>query len=413
MKTRFPMLLLPLLLFILIPGIFADTDLQNNNMQAGTSQKIAFVSKRDGNAEIYTMNEDGSNLTRLTKSKNEEMMPNWSPDGGKILYVMVKGRKHEIWVMDNNGGNPTRVSDDCNITFPPTWSPDGSKILFSVFDKSKNALFTVNADGSDRTRLTEKDIDGSYPSWSPDGSKILFLQKYRDEIYIYSTSPDGANKQRLTREKGLYTAPVWSPDGQKIAYMISKQTLIGLENKIFVMNADGSNSLNICDGSKTPERIANEDDLNWSSDSRNIGFTKVANIDTQVHSSGNVDFIYYFGTFIVTADGNGYDERLAVTGLTRGYFRWAPNSPKLAYIQNSTLKVYDAAKRLDTNIPMGVSIPLSPIQWSPDGTKILIAGKNSSFAKAGLYLITINGAKVEKLSEGVDSDPVWAPAPKK
>ena len=49
-------------------------------------RKIAFWSGRDGNAEIYVMNADGSDQTRLTDSPEADMNPAWSPDGSRITY---------------------------------------------------------------------------------------------------------------------------------------------------------------------------------------------------------------------------------------------------------------------------------------------------------------------------------------
>src|SRR5207302_2193555 len=49
--------------------------------------KIAFVSDRDGNFEIYVMDADGSNQTRLTNNPAHDGEPAWSPDGAKIVFV--------------------------------------------------------------------------------------------------------------------------------------------------------------------------------------------------------------------------------------------------------------------------------------------------------------------------------------
>ena len=53
--------------------------------QAGSS-KIVFTSNRDGNAEIYSINADGSGLIRLTTNAYNDDHPRWSPNGTKILF---------------------------------------------------------------------------------------------------------------------------------------------------------------------------------------------------------------------------------------------------------------------------------------------------------------------------------------
>ncbi len=49
-------------------------------------EKIAFVSTRDGNSEIYVMNADGTNQTRLTNNSADDQNPSMSPDSTKFRF---------------------------------------------------------------------------------------------------------------------------------------------------------------------------------------------------------------------------------------------------------------------------------------------------------------------------------------
>ena len=74
--------------------------------------KILFVSNRDGNQEIYTMNPDGTNQQRLTNSAENEHIANWSPDGSKILYrKIISSTQTSLWTMNSNGSNQTLISE--------------------------------------------------------------------------------------------------------------------------------------------------------------------------------------------------------------------------------------------------------------------------------------------------------------
>ncbi|MDP8886983.1 MAG: hypothetical protein M3M91_04240, partial [Thermoproteota archaeon] len=68
--------------------------LQSNQYAFGTlsgpNEKIAFYSERDGNQEIYIMNADGSNQTRLTNSPAWDSLPSWSPDGSLIAFYSLR-----------------------------------------------------------------------------------------------------------------------------------------------------------------------------------------------------------------------------------------------------------------------------------------------------------------------------------
>ena len=72
--------------------------------------KIAFGSERDGNLEIYVMNADGSNQTRLTHDANPDNSPTLSPDGSKIAFESERDGNREIYAMDADGSNQTRLT---------------------------------------------------------------------------------------------------------------------------------------------------------------------------------------------------------------------------------------------------------------------------------------------------------------
>ena len=71
--------------------------------------KIVFWSTRDGNAELYAMNADGSNVTRLTFHNGIDTVPRWSPDGSRIAFASTRTGDFEIYVMDADGSNTIRA----------------------------------------------------------------------------------------------------------------------------------------------------------------------------------------------------------------------------------------------------------------------------------------------------------------
>jgi Tol biopolymer transport system component len=129
--------------------------------------QIGFTSARDGNAEIYLMNADGSNQTRLTKNAGDDVHPRWSPDGTKIVFVYGFGDgRYEIYLMNADGSNQTPLTDSpgpLDNNFGARWSADGMQIIFWSERDGNAELYAMNADGSAQTRLT--DNPASY--WSP------------------------------------------------------------------------------------------------------------------------------------------------------------------------------------------------------------------------------------------------------
>ncbi|MQF70561.1 DUF5050 domain-containing protein [SAR202 cluster bacterium AD-812-D07_MRT_10900m] len=193
---------------------FVDDDVDPAWSPDGT--KIAFASQRDWDYEIYVMDADGSNPTRLTENNGWDRQPDWSPDGSKIAFsarhgvLRDGGDFFEIYVMDADGSNQTQLTSNVGDDKSPSWSPDGSKIAFVSDRYGSNGIHVMDADGSNQTRLT--DSAGNRPCWSPDGSKIAFTSDRDGHDEIYVMDADGSNQTRLTNNVGDDKSPSWSPD---------------------------------------------------------------------------------------------------------------------------------------------------------------------------------------------------------
>ena len=111
----------------------------------GTNGRIVFVSSRDGNYEVYSMNSDGSGQTNLSNNPAGELAPEWSPDGSKIVFTSFRDGNAEIYTMNADGTGQTRLTYNSATDSNPTWSPDGQKIAFrSDRDGGAFEIYTVD-----------------------------------------------------------------------------------------------------------------------------------------------------------------------------------------------------------------------------------------------------------------------------
>ncbi len=232
---------------------------------AAASEKIAFISNRDGNWEVFVMNANGSEQTNLTNSPSSEEGYRyghsvlWSPDGRQIAFESDRDGDNSIYIMNADGSGVTRIGNGVS----PAWSPDGSR--FAI--ESNNELGIINADGSGGW---VKLGDGRGPSWSPDGQRIVFWA-FSEGIYVVNSDGSGLTQLTNTGER----IPAWSPDGQHIVFVGGPTN-----NEIYVMNADGSNVTYLTNGFHAI----------WSPDSMRIAF------DTK--RDGNWEI------YIINADGS-------------------------------------------------------------------------------------------------------------
>lgn len=181
--------------------------------------KIVFYSHRDGNTEIYTMDSDGSNETRLTFNEAKDSAPVWSPDGHQIAFHSKRDGNWEVYVMDADGTNQRNLTRHPAFDVYPDWSSDGSQI---VFESNRNGdenhilnLFVMEADGNNVKQITHLPF-ASKPKWSPDGEWILFESGVDIEVLHI----DGAGQWKVSEPKpntAMFLGD-WSPDGNRILY---------------------------------------------------------------------------------------------------------------------------------------------------------------------------------------------------
>lgn len=202
-------------------------------------ERIAFQTGRDGNSEIYVMNTDGANQTRLTYSAYEDIDPEFSPDGSKIAFATNRDGNYEIYVMNADGTHQTRLTVNSSVETEPSWSPDGSRISFTSSRDGNTEIYVMNADGTNQTRLTNNSAADSESSFNPFGDGMIFQTLRDGNAEIYKMDLDGSNQTNLTNAPGNDTEADWSPDGSKIAFR-------GLRNggmDVYLMNSDGSNQV--------------------------------------------------------------------------------------------------------------------------------------------------------------------------
>jgi hypothetical protein len=119
--------------------------------------------------QLYKIRPDGTGLAQLAAgSPGDNYSPSWSPDGAKIAFVSNRDENEEIYVMAADGTGQVRLTDEVGSDTLPRWSPDGKKIVFeSDRNGGNHEIYVMNADGTAQTRFTNDPGSDSAPDWQP------------------------------------------------------------------------------------------------------------------------------------------------------------------------------------------------------------------------------------------------------
>lgn len=168
----------------------------------GENGKIVFASTRDGNFEIYVMNADVTNQQRLTSNGLDDIQPNWSPDGTKIVFSSTRPNGYfEILTMNADSYDERHLTNNPYLDVAPNWSPDDNKIAFETDrddPRHPRQIYIMDADGSDQHNISNNPDDndlspncGTATDTEPEDTTSPVITIPEDTI-VEATGPDGA-----------------------------------------------------------------------------------------------------------------------------------------------------------------------------------------------------------------------------
>jgi TolB protein len=199
--------------------------------------EIVVASSRAGRFELYAATREApASLRRLTADTLGGADPAFSPDGSRMAVVTSRDGNPEIYVMDPDGTNAVRLTNDPGVDGAPAFAPDGRTVVFHSDRAGKrNQIFAVGLDGGPARQLTQ-DSTNSQPVVSPDGRTVAFVSTRTRNYDVWLMAPDGSQQRAFT------TTPQWNErhprflaDGS-LAYVVERRE--GGRTVTQVMRAD-------------------------------------------------------------------------------------------------------------------------------------------------------------------------------
>ena len=205
------------------------------------NSRICFVSDSTGNEQIYLMNSDGSHITQLTHNGARNIHPYWSPNGSKILFnsTMASPDNLEIFQMKPDGTGITRITQTSDQETCARLFADSDRIVYLRNNNhGLDDIFMMSLNDSSVTNLTNTPARDGWPTWTPDGSAVVYATIDNGSFKLFRYNIADGSRRRLTDPppgSDDCRANV-SPDGKRIVFNRQTDDKNGRTNAIWILS---------------------------------------------------------------------------------------------------------------------------------------------------------------------------------
>lgn len=257
----------------------------------GSRGLIAFISKQDGDAEIYTLDIATNVITQVTKNGADDGWPVWSPDGKLIAYHSKETTQGQhIFMIAPDGTGKVELTHGIRVDSFPVWSADGTVIAYHSFESARSFIRTTDLAAQKETTLEQIPAgENRLFDWSPDGFTITYFgYSPAGKLEIIRLSLDTHLRTAITQSGGTIDYLNYSPDRRLVIF-----TKYGGSNKRQIFIADNNPSCQSVTDCNT--RQVTDDGSDWSHPHFSPDGTLIVAASDQ---DGNLDL------FLLTVDGS-------------------------------------------------------------------------------------------------------------
>ena len=153
-----------------------------------------------GDAEIYLMRPDGTDLVNWTDHGADDLYPRWSADAKRIAFMSNRAGNYDIYIGYVDGPGLIQVTRDASDDAFPSWRPNAIAFVSKRYGDPEICI--TSDDGSfNPVRLTRNPGVDEFPFWSPDGRWLVYHSEISGRTDICRIQPDGTGLDELDTQR--------------------------------------------------------------------------------------------------------------------------------------------------------------------------------------------------------------------
>ena len=366
---------------------------------------IAFSSERNGNLDVFLIPAGGGSAKQLTSHSADDTVLGWSSDSHAIMFSSNRGEDFmpQLYLVSTEGGMPRKAGTDMGVQ--ASYSPDGQKLAYNqksqVYWRKfyrgsfQSDIMIMDVAAKKFTQVTDFDGLDSWPMWGRDGFIYFVSDREGNGLTnIWRVSESGGKADRITSFKaGDVRWPAISSDGRVIVFEhdfgIWKLDVNSKRATPISLNIDAETQENL---SEVQSFSSQADDYDLAPSSRRIAFSIHGEIFTAPVEEGDLKQV---------TDGSARDRNVS----------YSPDGKWLSYVSDQSgreeLFVVPVDGSALAQQVTDIDALKSGYNWSPDSKEIAFAASDDKLRK--LAVATKQVTVLDTSRYGGFSTPVWSP----
>ncbi|HEX6283488.1 MAG TPA: hypothetical protein VFZ71_01380, partial [Pyrinomonadaceae bacterium] len=366
---------------------------------------IAFSSDRNGNLDAFLIPAGGGQAKQLTNHSAEDTVLAWSADSRSILFSSNRGEDFapQLYLVSTEGGMPWKAGTDMGVQ--ASYSPDGQKLAYNQKSQvywrkyyrgaMQSDIMVMDVAAKKFTQLTDFDGLDSWPMWGRDGHIYFVSDREGGGLTnIYRISENGGKAERVTTFKsGDVRWPAISADGRVIMFEhdfgIWKLDLNSKRATPITLNIAAETQENM---SEILSFNSQADDYDLAPSSRRVAFSIHGEVFTAPVEEGDLKQL---------TDGPARDRNVA----------YSPDGKWIAYVSDQSGREELYVVPVDASAPAQKLTDIDALKlsynWSPDSKEIAFSSSDDKLRK--LNVATKQVVELDNSRYGGFSAPVWSP----